>query len=389
MPLFFRRPHGSLVAVCSTLCIAASFAACSGVVADEHRRGTRPDNSTSGSGSAGAGGADGSGGNGPGVGGSTGSGGEIDEEPDATSGAGGYPPIDVDGGTTPPGDSGPHVSDPVADCFGTKKIYATLAGGREWCLPDTADQTDAEWEGGGDVKRGTEPGVFHVDGSPRIPVSSPADKPWWRNVEITVYLRLIKVIPGTTIAPEWQLYARGERHSNGTVSGPTINRGRLPPAGTPTWPGYPYAGNINGHCLASAYKGYLNVDGTTEFKKEISHTNGYTNASDRKTIFPGGVPSNKWVGFKTVIRNFNHDTAVHMESWIDKNADGNWTKASEVDDTGGWRGGASNPDGCGAAPFGYKDDQTITWAGPHVTLRFDNLSCDFKAMSAREIDPLP
>jgi hypothetical protein len=31
----------------------------------------------------------------------------------------------------------------------------------------------------------------------------------------------------------------------------------------------------------------------------------------------------------------------------------------------------------------------VTWAGPHAYLRFDNLSSDFKAMSVREIDPLP
>jgi len=100
------------------------------------------------------------------------------------------------------------------------------------------------------------------------------------------------------------------------------------------------------------------------------------------------VPAGRWFGFKAVIRNFNNDSAVHMESWLDRNADGNWTKSTDVNDTGGWSGG-SNPDGCGAAPFFYRGDQLITWAGPHVVLRFDNLASDFKWMSAREIDPLP
>ena len=43
--------------------------------------------------------------------------------------------------------------------------------------------------------------------------------------------------------------------------------------------------------------------------------------------------------------------------------------------------------GCNAAPFGYANDQLVTWAGPHAWIRFDNLSSDFKAFSVREIDP--
>jgi hypothetical protein len=77
-----------------------------------------------------------------------------------------------------------------------------------------------------------------------------------------------------------------------------------------------------------------------------------------------------------------------MESWIDERGDGNWRKVTEVRDTGGWAGGGAI-DGCGASPFNFKQDQLVTWAGPYVNFRFDNLSTDFKWMSAREIDPLP
>jgi hypothetical protein len=205
---------------------------------------------------------------------------------------------------------------------------------------------------------------------------------------MTVYVRLVQVVTGTTIAPEWQLYARGERHVITTIDGATVNDGVMPPAGTAVWPGYPFSGMIDGHCVASAYKGYVLIDGRMWVKKEISHTSGYTGSRDLKQVFAGSIPAGHWLGFKTVIRNFNKDTAVHTETWLDQDATGSWVKINSVDDTGGWMG-AANPDGCGAPPFNYANDQLVTWAGPHAYLRFDNLSSDFKAMSAREIDPLP
>jgi hypothetical protein len=229
--------------------------------------------------------------------------------------------------------------------------------------------------------------VFHVSGSPRIAVSSPANKAWWRNVEVTIYLRFQAIVSGSDIEPEWQLYARGERHTESNINGSTINKGRPPPPGTATWPWYPMSGTVNGHCVATSYKAYLFPTGRMTFKKEISHTAGYTGGRDDKDPLPS-VAKGMWIGFKEVVQNFKNDTAVHMESWLDRNADGNWTKINNVDDTGGW---SSSPgsDGCTSAPYNYKNDQIITWAGPDVDIRFDNLSSDFKAMSVREIDPLP
>jgi hypothetical protein len=96
----------------------------------------------------------------------------------------------------------------------------------------------------------------------------------------------------------------------------------------------------------------------------------------------------KWYGFKFIARNKDGNTGVHLEAWIDASADGHWVKVSEADDTG-WNGGDAGIDGCAAAPFKYKRNQRITWAGPMVLFRFDNVEADVKAFSVREIAPLP
>jgi hypothetical protein len=46
------------------------------------------------------------------------------------------------------------------------------------------------------------------------------------------------------------------------------------------------------------------------------------------------MQTGKRYGFKLVVRNRNNDTGVHLEAWLDKNADGHFTKVTEADDTG-------------------------------------------------------
>jgi hypothetical protein len=67
-----------------------------------------------------------------------------------------------------------------------------------------------------------------------------------------------------------------------------------------------------------------------------------------------------------------------MESWIDQNDDGNWTKVNDRLDSGGW--------GDEGVHCGGDQDQIITWGGPIATFRWDNASdVDFKHFSVREI----
>jgi hypothetical protein len=285
----------------------------------------------------------------------------------------------------------PSQDDLAVDRFGVAKLYPTTPGGREWYLPEQADAMDGEWGGARHVTATDEPGTWHLQGSPRVVVSSPTGKPWWRNVELTAYYRLHHLLNDSNLPPGFQFYARGERHTSRQVSGESVNSGRLAPRGTPTWPGYPFTGEVNGSCLASSYKGYVNIDGTTQIKKEISHTAGYTGGAARNLAFAGAsIPMNQWLGFKTVIRNYDGDRSVEVEVWIDERADGTWKRTSYHRDAGCWPGTrAAGLDGCTKPPFSYTLDQVVTWAGPHVAFRFDRVAVDLKWLSTREIEALP
>lgn len=278
---------------------------------------------------------------------------------------------------------------PALDKFGVREVYPTAPAGREWYLPDTADVADAEWKPRDKIEKTSEKGVFRVTGSPRHDVASPAGKAWWRNVEITAYLKYVgESITDPSQAPHWTFYARGERHTSTPTADPkTINYGVLAPPGTAVWPGYPYSSGVIAQCLGTSIKGAIYPDGTVWWKKEISHTEGYTNA--RGTTKVGKDLKVGWFGHKVVIRNFGADKSVHMETWVDASATGDWKKVTEADDKGGWNAGTPSMNGCTAAPFSYALDQNVTWAGPNVTFRVDNLIYDFKWASAREIAPLP
>jgi hypothetical protein len=271
-------------------------------------------------------------------------------------------------------------------------VYPTVVGGREWYLSDRADIPDDEWLATG-VSATSEAKVFYVSGSPRMDVLSPSGKAWWRNVEMTGYLRYLgPMVTDPTQRTHWEWYARGERHTRDLTANPAvINRGVRAPAGTATWPGYPFGGNsINARCLGTALHGNIYLDGEAHWEKEISHTDGYVAENRGLTRIAGfRDPLNRWFGFKVVIRNAGADRTVQMEAWVDPDADGTWTKVDEVQDAGGWTARDANINGCGLSPFAYGTAQIITWAGPYVTFRMDNGSCNFKWFSAREVAPLP
>lgn len=302
---------------------------------------------------------------------------------DASADAGAPDSSAADSGDPAPIDGGGPDEDAGAgsvDCFGTPVIHPTAGTGREFCLPDDATTATDEWEpdtDGEPIATG-EPGVFRSDGSPRHNIVSPAGTRWWQNVEMTVYLRW-----HDGADDEFTLYVRGERHTDGMVARADINGGVAAPAGTETWPGYPFSEPVIHDCLGTAYKASLATDGSVFFRKEISHTSGYTDRAGEVIVFPGGLPREQWVGFKFIVRN-NILEHVVLSAYVDRAGDGTWEMVTSHEDGGGWIGDPAG-DGCDAPPFSYADDQILSWAGPYATLRADFQDFDFRALSVREV----
>jgi hypothetical protein len=297
----------------------------------------------------------------------------------------------------------------VNDRFGVEKAYPTMAGGREWTLPDNANQTDStgEWhpELGSVTSLGN--GVFHVTGSQganqaetRLEVRSPSGKAWWRNVEATWYVRSTGASGSACTSDwwerHWEIEARTERHADNNTTKSQINAGVLAPPGTVTWPWYAgmsSSATVHEPCLGTAYHGNMYTqNGRALFEKEISHVAGYASSGgpNRGSAIPASwvAGSTQWFGYKLIVRNsLSNAKRVHLELWVDATADGNWVKRTQYDDVPGWA--ATSINGCDAAPYNYTLDQLITWAGPNVTFRGDCQNFDFKWASVREIDPLP
>jgi hypothetical protein len=176
-------------------------------------------------------------------------------------------------------------------------------------------------------------------------MQSPND---WKNVEMTGYVKVVQNEPSDN---HFTWYARGGHH--------TSSRG----------------------CEGTALQGQLNIDGKTRFAKEQWQTGGYVFTPYKSSIVDS--MTGKWIGFKTVMYNFQEDgkTVVMMQNWADKDNNGNWVKIYEHID----RGGLGNQGGhCGAA----NPDEIITWGGPIATFRWDNFNAvDIKNLSIREIQP--
>jgi hypothetical protein len=291
-------------------------------------------------------------------------------------------------------DSGPGMN-PAIDSFGVGKLYPTRSGGREWYLPSDAEKPSSEWNVENISVTRVSAGVFHTvgeNGQVRLSVGSPSGRTWWRNVEMTAYFRYTEPRDSNGQERHWALIARGERHDDSdAMNGNDINGGVPAPSGTATWPGYPYGNaTINPRCLGASYHGNFYISGSGLLEKEVSHANGYAAQREETTVKNFVDPLNRWFGLKFVVRNAQSDTRVHLELWLDANADGRWQRLTQSDDTAGsWASKDPSIDGCTAAPFSYTPDELLTWAGPWVIFRSDSIAMDFRWLSAREITPLP
>jgi hypothetical protein len=99
---------------------------------------------------------------------------------------------------------------------------------------------------------------------------------------------------------------------------------------------------------------------------------------------------NAWLGIKFVVRNNRSADKVLLELWIDPQANGSWTLISSYTDQNGsghdWSAIPMN--GTDQAPYNIAFNQLLTWPGPWVCFRSDEMEMDFKELSVREIDPV-
>jgi hypothetical protein len=245
------------------------------------------------------------------------------------------------------------------DKFGIKEIYPTTIGGREWFINMDNPKNDGIFNPESPITRQPD-GSWQIEGRQKIGKyneevrmnvnTTPGDKQW-KNVEITGYAKVVQANPPND-SLDW--YARGIRHNS-----------KVP-------------------CEGTSLKGIIRVDGTVEWKKEIWHTGGYTDARDKAKATDSIL--GRWIGWKVVMYNINNDTAVKMKSYIDDKNNNNWRKVTDVIDNGGWF--ANSPDNIFySANCGKAKDYIVTNSGPVVTFRSDNMIWDFKYLSVREIQP--
>ena len=277
------------------------------------------------------------------------------------------------------GDGG--SSSESVDKFGITKLNPTIANGREWFSKwdngikrdvISGDKYDPEFRPSGTRTKmyvtGDADGSLEVRGDwPRFNVIDPAKSKTWRNVEVTYYVKLISQNQGSDdkgIAAE-------------------VRDGDFGP--------YP-----DGYDLGYSYNHGLRYNGRVFFQKEVADHCLYT--SGIKTVRPwdtsnGAFPTNKWLGFKYIVRNMDGGESVKMELYVDKTNGANggtWEKLIEYTDDGGWN--ASPTMDCVSKNLVPKRplDWVINNATYDVRFRSDYANpVMWKDVSIREVAPLP
>jgi hypothetical protein len=278
--------------------------------------------------------------------------------------------------TTPPsppstGDGG--TGDNPAARDGVKMIYPTLTGGETWFFNPTNpndgqfDRNGAEISKNSDGSWHLKPGTTRMlaftksSGLPSDEVRSslptydysrlaqtgyfykPTD---WKNMEITIYVKVLSASGG---GDEISLVSRSVRHST----------------------------NVQEGCGGSSYHNNIDfTNGKFKFKKEMWHVNYDIKPYSGISV---GSTMNKWIGFKGIVYNLP-DGSVKLESYIDKDNNNNWQKATEFVDKGNWGDDMSH---CNART----DGAAITWGSPMIIFKSNGVAYDFKKFSAREIVP--
>jgi hypothetical protein len=292
-----------------------------------------------------------------------------------------------------------------------KHMYKTKPGGHEWVIDMDDPQHDLEntrhtdwwynetahsWRVHQDemrLEKWSAPYNKHFDNKDDKNEYANATTGKWLNVEVTAYFRVIKTaavrdginttmpakgkVPeeddNFTAAPEdplhgdnnkplFQIYIRGAHHK---TSEP---------------------------CEGSTYKARIYANGSAAWIKEVTHPMFTPERGAHNVYKDVPIRLGEWVGFKAVLYNINNNTAVRMESYLDRHANGTWTSLVNTTDAGGWktiRGARGEPP---PSECGLPSDAILTGPGGFdgrnlIAFRTDDTLWDFRYLSAREIEP--
>ncbi|MGE0545504.1 MAG: hypothetical protein AB7O24_28455 [Kofleriaceae bacterium] len=294
-------------------------------------------------------------------------------------------------GSSPDGSSSPDgvVLSPQLDAFGLTMVYPTKAGKSVWVMAaDPLDDSRAPTEYSNSPNfAANDDGSFKVtksqvrwnvyqangfhedtlvlDQGELAKRGYMQDTMDWKNVEVTAYYRVLHYTSSTTNGPAHIEHVMGGARQ--TNDSDVVN-------------GFPMT------CEASSYHANLYPPtGRAKYEKDLRHTDGYStnNPQDTNATTPF-ADEHDWVGYKTVKYVLPDGLSVKLESYIDRDGTNSWQKIFEFTDDGTWgptQGMIGS--GCGGGEY-----TVITWGGPIVGLRWDNIDdMDVKWATVREIDP--
>jgi len=201
------------------------------------------------------------------------------------------------------------------DRFGIDFLHRTKPNGTYWV--SSWDKSDRQFDGvdpddpwfdadHGSAHYTVRNGQLEISGDvPRMYVHDPTLKRQWTDVEITMYFK--RVADDSIPFAGMTAVARANHlKTNDGTDDPCDTRG---------------------------YGGRFRYDGHADFEKETRHPRNDSVMNEK--IFPNGMPTNEWIGFKYLV--FDREDGVHLELWRDltdsKNG-GDWQRVNTYIDDG-------------------------------------------------------